>query len=229
MWTKFCKYQIILFITPRQEYWEWIAILSSRGSSQPRDRTWVSCIAGRFFTLWATKCIYSLFLETTLQSRGDLPISLWFWRGPCCREVLSRNRPCQPYPMVFSPTTSHDILYRQRPSFKRKRVGFIFGAVLGAEKNWPVKTGRKFLNFPLGLSPIDAHCWGSSKQSMGHSVKTSFCKHPMRVFNSNFQTCENYWELYYKGRLWVSPPKIWLGLECGPGLYIFDTPHKRCW
>ena len=29
---------------------EWVAIFSSRGSSWPRDRTCVSCIAGRFFT-----------------------------------------------------------------------------------------------------------------------------------------------------------------------------------
>ena len=33
---------------------EWIAIPFSRGSSQPRDRTPVSCIPGRFFTVWAT-------------------------------------------------------------------------------------------------------------------------------------------------------------------------------
>ena len=30
---------------------EWVAILFSRGSSQPRDRTQVSLIAGRFFTV----------------------------------------------------------------------------------------------------------------------------------------------------------------------------------
>ena len=30
---------------------EWVAIPSCRGSSQPRDRTQVSCIAGRFFTI----------------------------------------------------------------------------------------------------------------------------------------------------------------------------------
>ena len=34
---------------------EWVAISFSTGSSQPRDRTWVSCIAGRHFTLWATR------------------------------------------------------------------------------------------------------------------------------------------------------------------------------
>ena len=44
--------------------WEWVAIPFSRGSSQPRDWTWVSCIAGRFFTIWATRealwesCVY---------------------------------------------------------------------------------------------------------------------------------------------------------------------------
>ena len=34
---------------------EWVAIPFSRGSSQPRGHTWVSCIAGRFFTIWATR------------------------------------------------------------------------------------------------------------------------------------------------------------------------------
>ena len=29
---------------------EWVAIPFSRGSSQPRDQTQVSCIAGRFFS-----------------------------------------------------------------------------------------------------------------------------------------------------------------------------------
>jgi len=32
---------------------EWVAILFSRGSSQTRDQTWVSGIAGRFITVWA--------------------------------------------------------------------------------------------------------------------------------------------------------------------------------
>ena len=33
---------------------EWVAFPFSRGSSQPRDRTQVSCIAGGFFTNWVT-------------------------------------------------------------------------------------------------------------------------------------------------------------------------------
>ena len=34
---------------------EWVAISSSRGSSWPRDRTWVSCTADTFFTDWVTR------------------------------------------------------------------------------------------------------------------------------------------------------------------------------
>ena len=39
---------------------EWVAISFSRGSSQPRDRIWVSCIPGRGFNLWATREAYFL-------------------------------------------------------------------------------------------------------------------------------------------------------------------------
>ena len=34
---------------------EWVAIPFSKGSSQPRDWTQVSCIAGGFFTIWAPR------------------------------------------------------------------------------------------------------------------------------------------------------------------------------
>ena len=34
---------------------EWVAISFSRGSSRPSNRTRVSCIAGRHFTILATK------------------------------------------------------------------------------------------------------------------------------------------------------------------------------
>ena len=34
---------------------EWVAISFSRWSSRPRDQTRIFCIAGRFFTIWATR------------------------------------------------------------------------------------------------------------------------------------------------------------------------------
>ena len=34
---------------------QWVAFLFSRESSRPKDRTWVSCIADRFFIAWTTR------------------------------------------------------------------------------------------------------------------------------------------------------------------------------
>ena len=45
---------------------ERVAFPFSRGSSQPRDQTQVSCIAGRFFTSWATREAL-----TTCNFKGD--------------------------------------------------------------------------------------------------------------------------------------------------------------
>ena len=38
----------------------WVAISSSRGFSQPRNWTEVSCMAGRYFTVWACVASFSL-------------------------------------------------------------------------------------------------------------------------------------------------------------------------
>ena len=43
----------------------WIAIPFSRGSSWPRGQTLVSCIAGRFFTIWATGKSFSMYMDDT--------------------------------------------------------------------------------------------------------------------------------------------------------------------
>ena len=43
---------------------EWVSISFSRGSSQPRDRTPVSCTTGRFITRWATRLILIITVET---------------------------------------------------------------------------------------------------------------------------------------------------------------------
>ena len=47
---------------------EWVAISFSRGSSWPGDRTWVSCIAGRFFTVWTTNCKFVVFCYTAIEN-----------------------------------------------------------------------------------------------------------------------------------------------------------------
>ena len=56
---------------------EWIAIPFSRGSSQSRDRTWVSCIAGRFFTIWATKSTVLQFLKKWVANTQRIVFCWW--------------------------------------------------------------------------------------------------------------------------------------------------------
>ena len=57
---------------------EWVAILFSRGSTWPKDWTRVSCIAGRFFTTWATR--KATYYKDYLQ-KGKKHILTWKWSG----------------------------------------------------------------------------------------------------------------------------------------------------
>ena len=51
----------------------WVVMPSSRGSSQPRDRTQVSVTAGGFFTIWATREACENWCGYPIPSPGDLP------------------------------------------------------------------------------------------------------------------------------------------------------------
>ena len=55
---------------------EWVAISFSRGSSQPRDRTLVSHIAGRRFTLWAIREIHLVSVNYFFLPHTFLPVCL---------------------------------------------------------------------------------------------------------------------------------------------------------
>ena len=57
---------------------EWVAISFSKRSSWPRDRTQVSCTAGRCFTIWATREA----LQCSQKSAKDLTLpclDVWFY------------------------------------------------------------------------------------------------------------------------------------------------------
>ena len=56
---------------PRQEYWSGLLFSFSRGSSWPRDWTWVSCIAGGFFTVWSIREAHDYHsLNTNFSQKG---------------------------------------------------------------------------------------------------------------------------------------------------------------
>ena len=56
---------------------EWVVISSSKGSSQLRDQNWVSRIAGRRFTIWATGKPYFIFYPTLIVRQTIL----WQYKG----------------------------------------------------------------------------------------------------------------------------------------------------
>ena len=89
---------------------EWVAISFSRGSSQPRDRTRVSCIAGRFFTNWAT--LMRILLSCSSHSAFYFCHSALFLRSivlvamhliPCFSDCCTIHRSCASS-TFYSPT-----------------------------------------------------------------------------------------------------------------------------
>ena len=53
-WTVACQ-ALLSMGTLQARILEWVAILFSRESSQPRDQTWISCTGSQILYCWATK------------------------------------------------------------------------------------------------------------------------------------------------------------------------------
>ena len=68
---------------------EWVAVPSSKGSFQPRNWTCVSCIAGRFFTQWATTgfdpCQHNTYKHTHIHTVWWLLFFFSFFLQSGCR------------------------------------------------------------------------------------------------------------------------------------------------
>ena len=71
-----------------------VVIPFSRGSFQPRDQTRVSCIAGRFFTTWATRKNHQTNkdLWKSHQMSKKKIMSSYFWQNPDWVESLTQMR-----------------------------------------------------------------------------------------------------------------------------------------
>ena len=82
-----------LFVTPwtihgilQARRLEWVAFPFSRGSSQPRDWTQVSHIAGRFFTSWATReARFPIWATVNMLPPGRTAVAgmSMYWGGAC--------------------------------------------------------------------------------------------------------------------------------------------------
>ena len=63
---------------------EWVAISFFRGSSWPRDWTWVSHVAGRCFTIWATG--EALIFKQRVDGKWQ-----WMYQGSLIKWFLNRR------------------------------------------------------------------------------------------------------------------------------------------
>ena len=85
---------------------EWVAVPFSRGSSQPRDWTQVSCIADGFFTSWATReALYSFKGHTNWAEPGLLAWQQYTRKG---RGSSGVRAPCHALiSKIFLPNRYH--------------------------------------------------------------------------------------------------------------------------
>ena len=91
---------------------EWVAIPFSRGSFQPRDRTWVSLTAGRFFMVWATRiALYGANYFTVLY--WFCHTSTWIHQGCTCvpHPEPPSHLPPRTIPLGYPSAPAPSILY----------------------------------------------------------------------------------------------------------------------
>ena len=119
---------------------EWVAFLFSRGSSQPRDRTQDSCIAGGFFTRWAIREAQRI--DTCMHNTpwGSAPAAVdcaeaWLWGAttrPRSGAAAERNYPTPEVrgPAEWSSPTAKELVLcgrrraeRSCSTFKVRRGG----------------------------------------------------------------------------------------------------------
>ena len=96
---------------------EWVAMPSSRGSFQPRGQTQVSCIAGGFFIIWATREAHGAFkirgCGNSLLLWFSVPRSDFFSSWP---RICPENWPCHSnklcLPLNLTPNSNFHTLLR---------------------------------------------------------------------------------------------------------------------
>ena len=161
---------------------EWIAMASSRGSSQPRDWTQISHITGRFLTNRATKKAHEYSSGEPNPSPGDLPNpgELGF---PHCRWIPYQLS-YQGSPIPRTPSFSFTINQLEKDHTScRLPPKFTY-------KNSSKKTIREFEPFELEPCPP---CWATEINLSLHqtSIFQFLCPHCVS------RTCTRFWRHHF--------------------------------
>ena len=151
---------------------EWVAIPFSSGLSWPRDRMWVSCIAGKFFTIWALSFIHCTIINLSspspiLFSSVQSLIRVWLFAP---HGLQHARLPCPPTPGACSnscpsswwchPTISSSVIpfssclqsFPASGSFSVSQFFLSGGQIIGASASVLWMNIQDW--FPLGLTGL---------------------------------------------------------------------------
>ena len=128
---------------------EWVVIPFSRGSSQPRDRTQVSWIAGGFFTIWAPRKVCGkpkiIYIDTEI-----LNFSPWIVfpnMCVCIGENLDREE-------IAHLCASPPLPYRHQSLMGHWEPGALMPDTAGNWGIWSQVTGRSCSPKPVGCQEL---------------------------------------------------------------------------
>ena len=134
---------------------EWIAIPFSRGSSRPRNRTWVSLIVGRLPCEPQRKSSISIaFLKWCLMNPGWLPLASHCWKALCfqlCRQERASGRCICSVALDQKSTHLPPALINKSPCQGARGLAKCSSAVCSGKYNSLVNTCTIFAPFQLYL------------------------------------------------------------------------------
>ena len=130
---------------------EWVAISFSRGSSRPRDSTWVSHIAGRRFNLWATR-------EAPFLLYRSLLIIEVYWNTEWSRAKTNRVLPrkCTGHNKHPLPTTQEKTLCMDITRWSTPKSDWLYSFQPKMEKLYTVSKNKN--RSWLWLRPWTPYC-----------------------------------------------------------------------
>ena len=125
---------------------EWVTISFSRGFSRPRDRTWVSRIADRHFTIWATR-------EASHISNKRLSTTNWH-----LSRALPMSEQQRHLPSASKKIEPHAVDLQQ--SLREFKAGW--GTLCYREPGGQVFRYWMFLGTNFMISTLASHIWRSA-------------------------------------------------------------------
>ena len=121
---------------------EWVAIFFSRGSSQSRDQTQVSRIAGRSFTLWATR-----------EDVETLEVLPCWWQMKSQLKSSSQDRQCQQHHIPHR--VQHALLPTPSDPGSQAFLGMLWTTRYLLDKSLFCLNHSRFTSVPIMKTPTE--------------------------------------------------------------------------